>query len=1000
MNIGNRLFFWISISLIVTGACLVYLIVPFVQQAVYEKTAVAMASETEKAADKMDCWFSERGQILRSIAAQVEVDGLEVDNPRLPGYLEGMAARFSDKFDYLYIGFANKVHVTTRTTKPLAGFDPTSRLWYQDAMLRNTVVVTEPYPDVQTGKFSLTVAYPVQTAVPGVIGSDLYLSVLEGLTREALFHPQAEVILISRAGIILYSTDSGLGSPGESIAATHSGLYYPSYSRFLTGEGKAFEFERESISYHIQFSRVLTSGWTVAVVLPDSAFSAEAKKVLNYLTVILLFGATVIFLIIYFTIYQITLPLQWISETAQKLGDGRLTESFPRAGAKEVVDLAQSLDKMRRNLLFTMEEKDNLLEETQAQNTEIEALYEQMKQLVQELRAIVDNAVDVIYIRDASGKYLLTNHAAKKLLGKADRTGAGPANSQVMDKLTEKDGEVLAGNTVKMEVSVPVKGETHTYDIIKVPLRSETGVVSAVCVIARDITERKMTEKLQTALYQISETASLADNLEELYRSVHAIINDLILAKNFMIATYDEKNGMLLFSYRVNELEETATKRHLRKGLAEYVIRTGKPLLVTPESRARLEAKGEIIPPERPSTDWLGVPLKSVNNKVFGVMSVWSYTEQVRYTKKDQNILSFVSNQVAMAIERKQAEETSRYLGMHDALTGLYNRAYFEEELNRFNDDRYLPTTIVMCDIDGLKLLNDTFGHALGDQLLIATARLIRRVIRHGDVAARIGGDEFAILLPGTGETVAYTLANRLRTQIEKYNQKAFGVPLSVSFGYAIRLDRETSMQDLLRDADNHMYREKLHHSQSVRSAIVQTVMKLLEERDFVTEEHADRLQDLTSRLAQQLKLSEPRIAEIRLLARFHDIGKVGIPDHILLKPGPLTPEERKEMRRHCEIGYRIAQSSADLMPIADWILKHQEWWNGDGYPLGLKGEDIPLECRILAVADAYDAMTSDRPYRAAMSHEAAVAELVRCAGSQFDPDLIEAFIASLKEAD
>ncbi len=138
-------------------------------------------------------------------------------------------------------------------------------------------------------------------------------------------------------------------------------------------------------------------------------------------------------------------------------------------------------------------------------------------------------------------------------------------------------------------------------------------------------------------------------------------------------------------------------------------------------------------------------------------------TERVRYTEKDQDILIFVSNQVAMAIERKQAEETSKYLGLHDALTGLYNRAYFTEEMHRHQGDRYLPNTVVMCDLDGLKLVNDTFGHAAGDRLLAATAKIIRKAIRQGDVAARIGGDEFAILLPRADEKIALSLSEQAK---------------------------------------------------------------------------------------------------------------------------------------------------------------------------------------------------------------------------------------------
>ena len=174
--------------------------------------------------------------------------------------------------------------------------------------------------------------------------------------------------------------------------------------------------------------------------------------------------------------------------------------------------------------------------------------------------------------------------------------------------------------------------------------------------------------------------------------------------------------------------------------------------------------------------------------------------------------------------------------------------------------------------------------------------------------------------------------------------------------------------------------------------------MTLLEARDFITEGHAERLELLVGSLAERIGFASNQLDAMRLFAKFHDIGKVGISDAILFKPGPLTEEERTEMRRHSEIGYRIALASSDLVYIAEWILRHHEWWDGSGYPIGLSGNEIPIECRILSIADAFDAMTSDRPYRKAMSAEQAVKELRKFAGSQFDPELLTVFCELLQQ--
>lgn len=342
--------------------------------------------------------------------------------------------------------------------------------------------------------------------------------------------------------------------------------------------------------------------------------------------------------------------------------------------------------------------------------------------------------------------------------------------------------------------------------------------------------------------------------------------------------------------------------------------------------------------------------------------------------------------------ERKRADAMLRHVSTHDPLTGLYNRAYLEYEFQRRRDFLPVPCLLISCDIDGLKMTNETLGHEAGDQRLIVTGVLLSELVESGDVVARIGGDEFALFRPGAGAEQAEILCRQLRAAAEEYNAMNRDLFLSLSVGYAVAIQRPLELNSMFRDADNLVRREKLLRSQSTRSGIVQTMMRLLEARDFITEGHAERLEVLVSGMAEWLGLSPNRMDDMKLFAKFHDIGKVGISDRILFKPGSLDAVEREEMCRHSEIGYQIALSSVDLMHIAEWILRHHEWWDGSGYPIGIAGPEIPLECRILSIADAFDAMTSDRPYRRAMSAETAMAELRKFSGRQFDPALLGPF--------
>ncbi len=351
--------------------------------------------------------------------------------------------------------------------------------------------------------------------------------------------------------------------------------------------------------------------------------------------------------------------------------------------------------------------------------------------------------------------------------------------------------------------------------------------------------------------------------------------------------------------------------------------------------------------------------------------------------------------------ERKRYEERLKYLSLHDQLTGLYNRTYFESELKRLSESREYPVSLISVDLDGLKLVNDTLGHEKGDGLLRACAEVLKKARQSpADVLARVGGDEFVVLLPYTGKQETEGVMERIKNQVSLYNrnQEQDYIPLSLSMGMATAEEESRDLHEMFKEADDLMYRHKLHKGTGAKSQIIESLMVTLGERDFVTEGHARRLEELSRKVGEKLNLPEKKISDLVLLAQVHDLGKVGVPDRILFKKAPLNDEEWEIMRKHPEKGYRIALSSRDLAGIADLILKHHEKWDGTGYPLGIKGNEIPVECRILALADAYDAMTSDRPYRNALSHEEAVCELKACAGTQFDPELVKVFLSVFHE--
>lgn len=335
------------------------------------------------------------------------------------------------------------------------------------------------------------------------------------------------------------------------------------------------------------------------------------------------------------------------------------------------------------------------------------------------------------------------------------------------------------------------------------------------------------------------------------------------------------------------------------------------------------------------------------------------------------------------------------YLYERDPLTGLFNRQHMEETIGILNQDRELPISVIYGDLNGLKMINDALGHEAGDKLLKAIANIMRMSCREKDLIFRIGGDEFLLILKNTSRDQALSVIDRIHQACQFYNEKAFDEAyfLSISMGLSTREYEEQELEENIQLAEEAMYKRKLLEEKSIHHSILMSMLKILFEKSQETEEHANRIVEFSVRLGHKFGLSETRLDDLELAAKLHDIGKIGIDKQILEKTSPLTKEEWEELKKHPEIGYRIAKASGEIAPIADLIYAHHERWDGRGYPRGLKGEEIPLEARIISVADAYDAMTEDRVYRKAMSREAALEELWSNSGTQFDPEVVRFFM-------
>ena len=360
-------------------------------------------------------------------------------------------------------------------------------------------------------------------------------------------------------------------------------------------------------------------------------------------------------------------------------------------------------------------------------------------------------------------------------------------------------------------------------------------------------------------------------------------------------------------------------------------------------------------------------------------------------------------------------------LALTDPLTGLGNHRHFHERLDHDLDEaeeKGLPVSLCILDIDNFKELNDTLGHPKGDLVLSQVAGRLRQ---DGE-AFRIGGDEFALLLPGRDEREALSIADGVIRRVSLL-EAVPGLAVRLSAGVVTYPQLGLDRSEIVAVADQAMYLAKEHGKGRVRAyhpdlaelppftglgdapdrearlRAAASLAHAVDARDAYTGRHSYVVAQLSARVADLLGLGAEDVELVRLAGSLHDLGKLAIPEEILRKPGALSESEQLVLRRHPQIGFRMLRSLG-VEPVSTWVLHHHERWDGRGYPHGLGGEEIPLGSRILFVADAYDAMTSDRIYQEHIAHDEAIAELERCAGTQFDPQVVAVFVKGVKRAE
>lgn len=578
-------------------------------------------------------------------------------------------------------------------------------------------------------------------------------------------------------------------------------------------------------------------------------------------------------------------------------------------------------------------------------------------------KLLAQNMIYPIWIKDSNLRYIFANKSYADLNDRTVDEIIGHTNEDIFEPST---CEIFtACSKEALETGKIVEGEMYTNKGYKygtiVPLKNDKGSIIAIYGIFTDIGEIK--EKEEEIEFQKNLTKQMID-----------ILPGIIFFKDKDSKyVYANKECRDFYSARgveevigKTDLDLNEDKRQVKKFLEEDKDIIENKITISNESIFRDKSGNKLF------KETVKIPLVDTNGNVKGIIG------------RSLDIT-----------ENKMIQKRLEYLSYIDILTGVNNRTCFEEKEKEFSKFKNMPLGVIMGDVNGLKILNDTFGHCEGDNLLKAVANVLKEVCEEIGEVFRIGGDEFVILIPNTTLKECERITSEIVKKCKEYKNDLFNI--SIALGATIMEDGNSGIYNAIKEAEDKVYTKKLLQNKSIKSSIINLLKVGLGVRSVETEQHTERVMVSAIKVGEKLGLEKSRIDELTIASELHDIGKIGINENILLKESALTEEEYSVMKTHSEKGYRIVMASSELKNVAEAVLYHHERWDGKGYPMGLKEEEIPLLARIINVCDSYDVMINERCYKSAKGKEEGISELRRCAGTQFDPEIVELFIELLE---